>query len=401
MLIKRRTFLKTASLAAASLWLPRFLHAHARPDALPNRGKALVIVQLSGGNDGLNTVVPVRNDVYYRERPRIAIKATDALRLTDEAALHPALVGLKHLYDSGDVAILHNVGYPNPDRSHFRSMDIWHSASPAHEYWHTGWIGRYLDAQCQPPHPCYAPALELGDAVGLALKGQQRKGIALREPAELRAATRSAYFAEYAAAGTTLAHDDTPIGYLHKTMTDAIASADYIFEKSRSKPSTANYPDTPIGRQLRTVASLILGDADTVVYYLSLGSFDTHINQLMQHQRLLGQLDAALAAFAADLKARGRWSDTLVMTFSEFGRRVGQNASGGTDHGTANQMFFLGGALRRQGLLNALPNLSDLDQGDLKFDTDFRQVYATVLERWLEAAHQPILRQAFSLLDFI
>ncbi|MCS7036922.1 MAG: DUF1501 domain-containing protein [Saprospiraceae bacterium] len=400
MLIRRRTFLKTASLAAASLWLPRFLQAHARPGALPVRGKALVVVQLSGGNDGLNTVVPVRNDVYYRERPRIAIKAADALRLTEEAALHPALKGLKGLYDSGDLAILHNVGYPNPDRSHFRSMDIWHSASPAHEYWHTGWIGRYLDAQCSP-QPCLAPAIELGDAVGLALKGQQRKGIALREPAELRAATRSAYFAEYAATGAAHAPAETPIGYLYKTMTDAIASADYIFEKSQVRPSTANYPDTPLGRQFKTVASLLLSDADTVVYYLSLGSFDTHINQPAQHQRLLGQLDAALAAFAADLKANGRWNDTLVMTFSEFGRRVGQNASGGTDHGTANQMFFLGGALRRQGLLNTLPNLTDLDQGDLKFDTDFRQVYATVLERWLEVKHPPILGQAFRLLDFI
>lgn len=399
MLIRRRTFLKTASLAAASLYLPRFLQAHARPAALPNRGKVLVIVQLSGGNDGLNTVVPIGNDIYYRERPRIAIKAAHALPLTAEAALHPALVGLKRLYDDGYLAVLHNVGYPNPDRSHFRSMDIWHSASPASEYWHTGWIGRYLDAHC-PSHPCQAPALELGDAISLALKGQQRKGIALREPAELYAATRSAYFAEYAAAAP-VATNDAPLAYLQKTMADAIASAEYIFEKSGVKPSTANYPDTPLGRQLRTVASLILGEADTVVYYLSLGSFDTHINQPVQHQRLLSQLDAALAAFAADLKAQGRWSDVLVMTFSEFGRRVSQNASGGTDHGTANLMFFLGGALRRPGLLNALPDLNDLDQGDLKFTTDFRQAYATVLERWLETHSQPILGQAFELLDFL
>ncbi len=396
MLIKRRTFLKTSALAAASLWVPRFLRPFARPGALPPRGKILVVLQLSGGNDGLNTVVPVRNDIYYRERPGIAIRPNKALPLTDEAALHPALGELQRLYESGELAVLNGVGYPNPDRSHFRSMDIWHSASPAHEYWHTGWLGRYLDAQCQQPSRG-APAIEIGDAVGLALKGRDQKGIALRHPADLYAATRSDYFAEYAAA----APESEPAAYLYKTMVQAIASAEHIFEKSQVKPSTYSYPDTPLGRQFKTVASLILGDADTVVYYLSLGSFDTHINQPMQHQRLLSDLDATLGAFAADLKAQGRWQDVLVMTFSEFGRRVAQNAGGGTDHGTANQMFFLGGALQRPGLLNALPDLTDLDEGDLKFTVDFRQVYATVLARWLHTNPVPILTQPFPLLDFI
>ncbi len=400
MLIRRRTFIKTASLAAVSLWMPRFLQAYARPGALPTKGRILVIIQLSGGNDGLNTVIPIRNDLYYRARPRIAIKTAEALRLTDEAALHPALSGLQRLYDSGDLAVLHNVGYPNPDRSHFRSMDIWHSASPSDQYWYTGWLGRYLDAQCTP-QTYRAPAVEMGDAVSLALKGERQKGLALHHPADLYATTRSDYFAEYAAAGATQLHGEAPIGYLYKTMTEAIASAAYIFEKSQVKPSSHTYPDTKLGRQLKTVASLILGDAETAVYYLSIGSFDTHINQLLQHERLLRELDGALSAFAADLKAQHRWNDVLIMTFSEFGRRVAQNASGGTDHGTANQMFFLGGGLRRKGLLNDLPNLSDLDQGDLKFSIDFRQVYATVLERWLGASAPPILGQPFALLDFV
>ncbi len=396
MLIKRRTFLKTSALAAASLWVPRFLHAFARPGALPPRGKILVVLQLSGGNDGLNTVVPVRNDIYYRERPGIAIRPNKALPLTEEAALHPSLEALRRLYESGELAVLNGVGYPNPDRSHFRSMDIWHSASPAHEYWHTGWLGRYLDAQCQQSSHS-APAVEIGDAVGLALKGQHQKGIALRHPADLHAAARSDFFAEYAAA----APESEPAAYLYKTMVQAIASAEHIFEKSQVKPSSYSYPDTPLGRQFRTVASLISGDADTVIYYLSFGSFDTHIQQSMRHQHLLSDLDAALGAFAADLKAQGRWQDVLVMTFSEFGRRVAQNAGGGTDHGTANQMFFLGGALQRPGLLNALPDLTDLDEGDLRFTVDFRQVYATVLARWLHTDPVPILTQPFPLLDFI
>ncbi|MEQ1747011.1 MAG: DUF1501 domain-containing protein [Saprospiraceae bacterium] len=401
MLIKRRNFLKTASLATAALWVPRFLHAHARPGALARNGKILVVIQFSGGNDGLNTVIPVRNDLYYRARPRLGIKAAEALHLTDDAALHPALGTLKKLYDAGDMAVLHNVGYPNPDRSHFRSMDIWHTASPANEYWHTGWIGRYLDAQCPGGSTCHAPVLEIDDTLSLALKGQQHKGLAMQEPKQLRESARSPYFTDYAAAGNVLAQEDSPVGYLYKTMTETIASAEYIFEKSRAKPSPGTYPNTGLGKHLKTVASLILGDAETSVYYLSHGSFDTHINQAFQQKRLFTEFNEALAAFAADLKDQGRWDDVLVTTFSEFGRRVAQNASGGTDHGTANQMFFLGGNLKQKGLLNPLPNLTDLDQGDLKFNVDFRQVYATLLERWLGAESAPILGKKFEPLGFV
>jgi uncharacterized protein (DUF1501 family) len=400
MLIKRRSFLKTASLATASLWVPRFLQAYSRPGALAPNGKILVVIQFSGGNDGLNTVIPVRNDVYYRERPRLGIKAQDALRLTDEAALNPALSAFKSLYDSGDLAVLHNVGYPNPDRSHFRSMDIWHTASPASAYWPTGWLGRYLDAQCGDA-ACQSPVLEIDDTLSLALKGAQRKGLALQEPKQLYESARSPYFTDYAAAGAEHLHEDSPVGYLYKTMAETLSSAEYIFEKSRVKPSSATYPNTGLGKHLKTVASLILGDADTSVYYVSLGSFDTHINQAAQQKRLFIELNDALAAFSADLKAQGRWNDVLVATFSEFGRRVAQNASGGTDHGTANQMFFLGGSLKEKGLLNPLPNLTDLDQGDLKFTVDFRQVYATLLERWLGTDSEQILAQRFEPLRFV
>lgn len=400
MLIKRRDFLKTASLATASLWVPRFLQAHAHPGALAPNGKILVVIQFSGGNDGLNTVIPVRNDIYYRERPRLGIKAAEALHLTDEAALHPSLGALKNLYDAGDLAVLHNVGYPNPDRSHFRSMDIWHTASPANEYWSTGWLGRYLDAQCAG-NACQAPVLEIDDTLSLALKGEQRKGLAMQEPKQLRESARSPYFTDYAAAGAGHVHEDSPVGYLYKTMTETLASAEYVFEKSRAKPSPGAYPDTGLGKHLKTVASLILGDADTSVYYLSHGSFDTHVNQAFQQKRLFTEFNDALAAFAADLKAQGRWNDVLVVTFSEFGRRVSQNASGGTDHGTANQMFFFGGNLKQKGLLNPLPNLADLDQGDLKFNVDFRQVYATLLERWLGTDSEKVLGQRFGALGFV
>ncbi|MFZ4634849.1 MAG: DUF1501 domain-containing protein [Saprospiraceae bacterium] len=401
MFIKRRDFLKTASLATASLWLPKFLKAFEQPGALMHKGKILVVLQLSGGNDGLNTVVPVRNDIYYRERPRIAIKPEDALSVGTEAGLHPMLKGMKALYDQGHLGILHNVGYPNPDRSHFRSMDIWHSASPANQYWNTGWVGRYLDAQC---NGCTRPTatLEIDDTLSLALKGEDMKGLALLDPKRLYETAHSPYFAAYSSAHAH-AHDDpeAPVGYLYKTMAETLSSADYLHEKTRAKPSGGAYPTTEIGRSFQTISSLILADADTSVYYLSHGSFDTHVNQAGQQNRLFQQMDEALAAFSADMQKNGRWKDVLVVTFSEFGRRVAQNASGGTDHGTANQMFFMGGALKQKGLLNELPDLTELDKGDLKYNIDFRQVYATLLDKWLETDSTKILQGRFEPLGFV
>ncbi len=410
MLLKRRDFLKTGSLATTALFLPKFLHATA---PTPPRGKILVVLQLSGGNDGLNTIIPFRNDIYYRERPRIGIQREAALTLTDEAGLHPTLAGLKNLYDKGEMAILNNVGYPNPDRSHFRSMDIWQSGSPAEAYWQTGWLGRYLDAQC---NGCVQPsaALELDDTLSLAMKGMQRKGLAVQDPKRLFEAAKSPYFTDYVAASPYRAaptsssaghaeadHEEAPVGYLYKTMAETLSSADYLYERSRAKPTTATYPTTSLGKSLKTIASLVLADADTTVYYVSLGSFDTHVNQDGQQKRLFQEMNDALAAFAGDMQTNGRWKDVLVATFSEFGRRVSQNASGGTDHGTANNMLFLGGALQQQGLLNPMPDLADLHEGDLKYQVDFRQVYSTLLTKWLGADAQTIMGQRFATMGFV
>jgi len=398
MLIRRRNFLKSGSLAAASLLLPKFLKALEVPGALPQKGRSLVVIQLSGGNDGLNTIIPIRNDVYYRERPRLGIKRETALTLTDEAGLHPSLAGLKNLWDNRQMAVLNSVGYPNPDRSHFRSMDIWHSASPAEEYWQTGWLGRYLDANCAG-RP--SAALELDDTLSLVMKGESSKGLALQDAKRLYESTQSPFFAEYAAAHGPAKQEEAPVDYLYKTMAETLSSASYLFEQSRLKATTASYPATGLGKDLKNIASLILADTDTAVYYVSLGSFDTHINQDAQQKRLFQELNDALAVFARDMAANGKWNDVLVTTFSEFGRRVSQNASGGTDHGTANNMMFFGGGLRNQGLLNAMPDLQDLDQGDLKFQVDFRQVYATILEKWLGADANKVLGGTFKLLDLV
>lgn len=398
MLIQRRNFLKSSALAAASLVMPKFLKALEVPGMLPSKGRSLVVIQLSGGNDGLNTIIPIRDDVYYRERPRLGIKRETALALTDEAGLHPSLAGLKNLWDNSHMAVLNSVGYPNPDRSHFRSMDIWQSASPAAEYWQTGWLGRYLDANCSG-RP--SAALELDDTLSLVMKGESAKGLALQDAKRLFESTQSPFFAEYAAAHGPVKQAEVPVDYLYKTMTETLSSANYLFEQSRLKATTAAYPATGLGKDLKNIASLILADTDTAVYYVSLGSFDTHINQEAQQKRLFQELNDALTIFARDMSANGKWNDVLVTTFSEFGRRVSQNASGGTDHGTANNMMFFGGGLRNQGLLNALPDLQDLDQGDLKFQVDFRQVYATILEKWLGADAKKVLGGTFDLLDLV
>ena len=366
---------------------------------VPAGNKVLVILQLSGGNDGLNTVIPFRNDIYYRTRPRLGIEKTKILSLTDEAGLHPALTGLKELYDDGSLGILNSVGYPNPDRSHFRSMDIWHTASDSRDYWTTGWLGRYLDAQCKGcDKPTYA--LEVDDMLSLAMKGEEAKAIAMKDPRRLFGTANQRFFKDVLQNHKDEAGEQ-PVDYLYKTMAETISSADYIFEKSKFHPSVAEYPKSELGQSLKTIASLIFSDINTKVYYISLGSFDTHINQAFQQQNLFNQMNEGIRAFTKDLKTNGRFNDVMLMTFSEFGRRVSQNASGGTDHGTANNMFFISGSLKQKGLINAMPDLSDLEEGDLKYKIDFKNVYATVLKNWLGADDAKILQQQYEYLKFV
>ncbi len=399
MLLKRKEFLQIGSLATASFMVPKFLKAFEKGQLVPPGNKVLVVLQLSGGNDGLNTVIPVRNDLYYKARPKLGIEKGKALLLNDEVGLHPALQGFKDLYTNGNLGILNNVGYPNPDRSHFRSMDIWQSGSKSEEYIYTGWLGRYLDAQCSG---CDKPtqALEIDDTLSLALKGEQAKGLAMKDPRRLYGTANEKFFKDVLAD-----HKDQPgeqpVDYLYKTMAETVSSADYIFKQSRLHPTNAVYPNSSLAQSLKTIASLIFSDINTKVYYVSLGSFDTHINQAAQQQRLFTEMNDAISAFVNDLKSNNRFQDVLLMSFSEFGRRVAQNASGGTDHGTANNMFFVSGGLKQKGVLNPLPDLGELNEGDLKHNIDFKQVYATVLSKWLDTDHQKILGKQFEYLGFI
>ncbi len=397
MLFKRKEFLQIGSLATASLMMPKFLKAFDGKTRVPPGNKVLVVLQFSGGNDGLNTIIPVRNDIYYKSRPRLGIEKDKALLLTDEAGINPALPAFKQLFDEGNLGIMNSVGYPNPDRSHFRSMDIWQSASDSDKYTYTGWLGRYLDAQCRG---CSKPtqALEVDDILSLALKGENNKGLAVKDPRRLYNTTHEKYFKQINAA-----HEpgEETVDYLYKTLSETLSSADYIFQQSKLHPTTQSYPATELGKNLKTISSLILSDINTRVYYVSLGSFDTHVNQENQQKRLFTELNDAINAFVKDLKENNRFQDVMLMTFSEFGRRVAQNASGGTDHGTANNMFFIGGGLKRKGLLNAMPDLNDLNEGDLKHTVDFKNVYATVLNKWLGADDKEILGKQYDLMNFV
>lgn len=394
--MKRREFLKnSAFVTTGSLLIPQFLKAYERQhlDYTPSNEKVLVIIQLSGGNDGLNTVVPYQNDIYYQERPSIAIKKESVLRLSDEIGLNPALDKIRGLYDNGLVSIINNVGYPNPDRSHFRSMDIWQTGSSSDQYLSTGWVGRYLDAQCSGKSCLPHQALEIDDTLSLALKGKNVSGLSLQNPEKLYAQTQNA-FVKLVADSTPASHHEN-VEYLYKTLASTVSSAAYVHSKSKISKSRFIYPTTELGKSLKTISELILTGVSTSVYYVSLSGFDTHIRQNDQQDRLLRQYAEAVDIFVNDLKANQRLDDVMVLTFSEFGRRVKQNASNGTDHGTANNVFLIGGPKRTRSILNEAPNLTDLDNGDLKYSIDFRQIYASLLDDWLKTDSKLVLGSEF------
>ncbi len=419
----RREFLQSTLLGGALTWtVPSFFSTTLTGLAAETTGLTgkddpiLVILQLAGGNDGLNTVVPHGNDHYRRARPKLGLSAKDVLRINDEVGLHPALTGLKSLMDDGQLSIWQGVGYPNPNRSHFRSMDIWQTATDADRVESRGWLGRYFDNQC--PGCAADAAIGLVKETPLAFAGRQPHGVVFQRPQQFKregasddAADADMYRrmnhldddndnagASIQSLGAGQASDQAPLDFLERVALDAEASSARI-RAIAARSVRIGFPATRLGRDLELVARLIAGGMSSRVYYLSHGGFDTHGNQATTHQRLLREFGDALQAFCADLKAQGNLSRVSVLTFSEFGRRVSENASGGTDHGTAAPVFIAGGGLKA-GLFGQAPSLdpAQLDKGDLRHTLDFRSVYATLLERHLQAPSAPILGRAFPLL---
>lgn len=371
--------------------------------------RVLVVIQLAGGNDGLNTVIPAGHDVYQKSRPRLAVKPKDGLKLNDDLVLHPSAVGFKGLFDDGRMAIVQGVGYPNPNRSHFVSTDIWATASPDGRS-RGGWLGRYFDSCCAGADPGKPTAAEPDAAVAmtseapLALTGDKFLPVAFSNPNELtwrggRFPVMNEAFEKLNTPADPNAKAENELSYLQRTAMDARLSAAEIQKAARGQPKV-DYPRSRLADQLKTVARMIQAKLPTRVYYVSQGGFDTHSGQDNRHRRLLEELAGAVKAFVEDLKDQGNLDRVLTMTFSEFGRRVVENASGGTDHGEAAPMFLFGGPTVA-GLHGAYPDLGKLHRGDLAYTTDFRCVYTDVLANWLEADPAKILGAKFKPLEVI
>lgn len=380
--------------------------------------RILVVVQLSGGNDGLNTVVPFGMPEYYNARPRMAIAEKDALRIAgaNGIGLNPELAPLKAMLDDGLASIIQGVGYPNPNRSHFSSMDIWHTADTTGGRG-LGWIGRAMDEELAT-HNGQIPATScvcIGGEAPLAAAGMQYKPISFERSnlfrwvgrdlhpalgAEYDRVSRAgvvgpAAVAEQPARPLNTSGPANQAAFVMRTALDAQLASDRIRGALAGAPLTT-FPDSPLANQLKMVAAMIRAELPTRVYYVSMGSFDTHANQPNNHGRLLNQFSSAVQAFYEELKAMGQRSRVLTLAFSEFGRRVEQNASNGTDHGTAGPLFMFGDMIR-PGLLGDHPSLKaeHLDKGDLVFNADFRSIYADVLEGWMKIDSKKVLGAAF------
>lgn len=415
----RRLFLeRSLALASLAATVPCFIERSAmgmlgNPLLSSNPGvpdeRILVIVQLGGGNDGLNTVVPYGADEYYRARPQLGIRGPRAANQNGQQAalelanaqgigLHPNLTGLRELYDEGALSVVQGVGYPNPNRSHFTSMDIWQTGRLDAKG--SGWIGRYFDNTCNGT-PVPEGAVAIGRNAPLAMQGDIQKPIAFENPSlfrwlgeDLHGAMKDPYDAINRAGAVGGAEPGSQREFLMRTALDAQIASERIRAAVAREPLVP-YPQSGLARQLQTIGAMIRAEMPTRVYYASMGGFDTHAGQAGPHANLMRQLGDAVLAFQRDLKAQRNEARVATMVFSEFGRRVRQNASGGTDHGTAAPVFLVGTALRG-GVVGNHPSLADLDQGDLKYGIDFRSVYAGLLEDWMKAPSDKILRGRFA-----
>jgi uncharacterized protein (DUF1501 family) len=407
----RRQFIRRGiTFVGASLVAPRLLlgaRSGVARAAAPSSGRILVVVELAGGNDGLNTVVPFTDSRYYSFRPRIAVRRDAVLEISDTLGLHPKLGALKTLFDQNRVAIVQGVGYPSPDLSHFRSTEIWQTAVPD-TVSSTGWLGRYLD-QTAVAGSLEIDAISLGYETPAALTTAVSSGVAAidsfdsyvfsGDPArpDDDANKRAAFAGLY----DDVRGSNATIDFIADTGLAALSSSDAVQRAAHGYVPAVAYPTDAFGQSLLKIAELVGANLGTDIYYTSLGSFDTHANQLQTQPALLGQLSDGLAAFYQDMAAHGRADDLLVMTFSEFGRRVNDNQSGGTDHGTAAPLFVLGNAVSG-GIYGDDPSLSHLDDNDdLIFGIDFRSVYATVVRHWLQTDPEPILGGSFEDVGFL
>ncbi len=367
--MKRRSFLTlTGTFTGGTLLLPSFLHAFGNSQSSIIGEQCLVFIQLNGGNDGLNTFIPFENPLYYDLRTKISINKNDVLSKTNGMGFHPALKDFAKIQQNGDLTIIQNVGYPEPNRSHFRSQEIWQTASASNQYLNNGWIGRYLDFQCKEHEP--TASVNIDNIDNLALKGNEPNTVTVKDPNRFKVRNDTNENA--------VLLNNPQLDFVRKIANSVTEGSDEI-QKALSKTSETNsYPNTTLGKNLQWIARLIKGNLNSKVYYTSQNGYDTHDNQLTIQSRNLTELNDAIASFYNDLKKENLLQNVTLVVFSEFGRRVKDNGSG-TDHGTAAPMFIIGGNNKGK-VIGSNPNLTNLDNGDLIYETDFRSVYATLLK---------------------
>ncbi len=404
----RREFLLRSAggigLLAFSRFAPSFLvnsTLAATPPAEKDRS-ILVLVQLAGGNDGLNTLVPFEDANYYRLRPTLGLAKDKVLRLNDTLGLHPECGALHRAFQDGKLAIVQNVGYPNPNRSHFRSTEIWETASRSSEFIETGWVGRFFDNACSgmPVESGDPVGVHVSDALPPSFVGAHEHPTFGLSPAfhshreneeNRRLLTALAQGDDHASGSET---------FLSHTLLDALVTEQKVQTIIAGYRAGAAYPENNFANSLKNIAALIAAGLPTRVYFATLGGFDTHGNQAGQHAKLLSTLSEGLAAFQHDLEAHQLDGQVMTMTFSEFGRRPSENESHGTDHGTAAPLFVMGSRLKA-GLHGTPPSLNLARNEDLTFGVDFRQVYATMLDQWLGCPAEPVLGGRFAPVSLI
>lgn len=426
-MLTRRNFVKiggvmTMAGAMAPSFVARTLSATA--SGLPTSQRAVVVVQLTGGNDGLNTVIPYADDTYYSVRPTIGIPKAQVLTLDNQLGLNPAMKGLKDFYDAGQLAVVRGVGYPNPNYSHFRSMEIWQSGDPD-KIVQSGWMGRYLDSLVNASGSNSRDVGRLGMNIGSSGQGggaplamwtektvvlsyngaQSFRFIADNSAANDRDAQLAAAKKIY-----SVATGNDVADYIRNAALDALSASDQIDKIAANYKTSVTYPNTPFASRLKNIAQLLSSDFGARIFYVATdGSFDTHFNenqpgdgQVGYHSHLLGNLSDGLSAFYKDLAEKNLADNVMTVTFSEFGRRVAENGSRGTDHGSAEPMFVIGGTgAVKGGLYGTQPSLTDLDNGNLKVQVDFRSVYSTILKNWMGADPTAVVGGNYPLLNFV
>jgi uncharacterized protein (DUF1501 family) len=366
--MNRRNFLTlTGTFTGGLLVLPDFLHAFGSQNNLVVGEQCVVFVQLNGGNDGLNTFIPYDDPLYYDLRTKIALNKDLVVGKNKGMAFHPSLKDFAQMQQNGDLTVIQNVGYPEPIRSHFRSQEIWQTATDSNKYINEGWLGRFLDLQCNGHHA--TAGINLDSIDNLALKGVEPNFITVKDPDRFKVKSKEE--------NVTLSKNPH-LDFVRKIANSVTEGSDEIQKALVKSKTEISYPKTELSKNLEWIARLIKGNLNSKVYYTSLNGFDTHDNQLSIHERKLTDLNDSLFSFYSDLKEAKLLQNVTVVVFSEFGRRVKDNGSG-TDHGTAAPMFIIGGN-NKGTILGKNPNLADLDNGDLKYEIDFRSVYASLLK---------------------